>query len=73
MSFPGGFLWGAGTSAYQTRATTAGVSRCGPRFGLVHVDYATGVRTIKDSGRYYAKLIAGGGTAPDLPRIEAFG
>ncbi|TMR19202.1 beta-glucosidase [Nonomuraea turkmeniaca] len=44
-----------------------------PRFGLVHVDYATGVRTIKDSGRYYAQLIAGGGTVPDLPRIEAFG
>ncbi|MFI7698554.1 GH1 family beta-glucosidase [Nonomuraea sp. NPDC049480] len=44
-----------------------------PRFGLVHVDHATGVRTIKDSGRYYAQLISGGGTAPDLPRIEAFG
>jgi beta-glucosidase len=44
-----------------------------PRFGLVHVDYATGVRTIKDSGRYYAQLISGGGKAPDLPRIEAFG
>ena len=28
------------------------------RFGLVHVDYATQVRTIKDSGRRYAKLIA---------------
>ncbi|HVM69177.1 MAG TPA: family 1 glycosylhydrolase, partial [Gaiellaceae bacterium] len=28
------------------------------RFGLVHVDYDTQVRTIKDSGRYYAKIAA---------------
>jgi beta-glucosidase len=28
------------------------------RFGLVHVDYATQVRTIKDSGRYYARIAA---------------
>ena len=28
------------------------------RFGLVHVDYATQVRTIKDSGRYYAAVAA---------------
>ena len=27
------------------------------RFGLVHVDYTTQVRTMKDSGRRYAKLI----------------
>jgi beta-glucosidase len=26
------------------------------RFGLVHVDYDTFARTIKDSGRYYARL-----------------
>jgi beta-glucosidase len=32
-----------------------------PRFGLVHVDYATGRRTIKDSGRYYASVIAARG------------
>jgi beta-glucosidase len=29
------------------------------RFGLVHVDYATQQRTIKDSGRFYKELIAG--------------
>lgn len=29
------------------------------RFGLVHVDYETQQRTIKDSGRYYKELIAG--------------
>jgi beta-glucosidase len=28
------------------------------RFGLVHVDYETQVRTVKDSGRRYAKLIS---------------
>ncbi len=28
------------------------------RFGLVHVDYDTQRRTIKDSGRYYARVIA---------------
>lgn len=28
------------------------------RFGLVHVDYATQQRTIKDSGRYYARIAA---------------
>ena len=29
------------------------------RFGLVHVDYATQQRTIKDSGRFYKELIKG--------------
>jgi beta-glucosidase len=28
------------------------------RFGLVHVDYATQERTIKDSGRFYAGLVS---------------
>lgn len=27
-----------------------------PRFGLVHVDYATGKRTVKDSGRFIAEV-----------------
>ncbi|WP_254239039.1 GH1 family beta-glucosidase [Allokutzneria sp. A3M-2-11 16] len=27
-----------------------------PRFGLVHVDYETQARTVKDSGRYYAQI-----------------
>jgi beta-glucosidase len=30
----------------------------GQRFGLVHVDYETQARTIKDSGRYYARVAA---------------
>ncbi len=36
---------------------------CGyrPRFGLVHNDYATQTRTIKDSGRMYAKIIRNNG------------
>ncbi len=33
----------------------------GPRFGIVHVDYKTQKRTIKDSGYAYAKIIAQNG------------
>ena len=29
------------------------------RFGLVHVDFATQQRTIRDSGRWFAELTAG--------------
>jgi beta-glucosidase len=44
-----------------------------PRFGLTYVDYATGHRTIKDSGRLYAQ-IAATGLVPDEPlAIPAFG
>jgi len=32
-----------------------------PRFGLVHVDYATQARTLKDSGRAYAEIAARNG------------
>ncbi|PPK97470.1 glycosyl hydrolase family 1, partial [Kineococcus xinjiangensis] len=39
------------------------------RFGIVHVDYTTQVRTLKDSARWYAGVIAGNAvTAADLPR-----
>lgn len=34
------------------------------RFGLVHVDYATQARTIKDSGRYYALVTAANALPP---------
>lgn len=30
------------------------------RFGIVHVDYDTQVRTVKDSGRWYSQVIASG-------------
>jgi beta-glucosidase len=33
----------------------------GQRFGLVHVDYETLERTVKDSGRYYAQIAAANG------------
>nr|WP_033279170.1 GH1 family beta-glucosidase [Streptomyces sp. NRRL F-525] len=33
----------------------------GPRFGIVHVDYATQRRTPKDSARWYAEVIRSGG------------
>ena len=32
------------------------------RFGLVHVDFATQQRTVKDSGLWYAAFLAGAGT-----------
>lgn len=32
-----------------------------PRFGLVHLDHRTMARTVKDSGRFYAEIIAQGG------------
>ena len=31
------------------------------RFGLIHVDYATQQRTLKDSARWYAEVIARNG------------
>jgi beta-glucosidase len=34
------------------------------RFGLVHVDYATQARTIKDSGRWYARVAAANALPP---------
>jgi beta-glucosidase len=34
------------------------------RFGLVHVDYATQARTIKDSGRWYARVAAANALLP---------
>jgi len=34
----------------------------GPRFGLIHVDYETQQRTIKDSGRRYAEIIRTNGS-----------
>ncbi|MBC6459471.1 GH1 family beta-glucosidase [Actinomadura sp. HBU206391] len=44
------------------------------RFGLVHVDYATQARTVKDSGHRYAEIIqthreaiAGRGAVPSVP------
>ena len=33
-----------------------------PRFGLVHVDYETQVRTIKESGHWYRRVIESNGT-----------
>jgi beta-glucosidase len=32
-----------------------------PRFGLVHVDYETQARTVKDSGRFYARVARANG------------
>ncbi|MDG1360659.1 MAG: GH1 family beta-glucosidase [Phycisphaerales bacterium] len=35
------------------------------RFGLVHVDYPTGTRTVKDSGEWYAEVIRTNGASID--------
>ena len=43
------------------------------RFGLVHVDYPTGRRTIKDSGRVYAEIARTGLLPESLPTVPAFG
>ena len=42
--------------------------QCGyrERFGLVHVDYATQKRTIKESAKWYASVIASHGTNLEL-------
>lgn len=43
------------------------------RFGLIHVDYATQRRTLKDSARWYRELIASNGgvlNAPALPAVH---
>ena len=35
------------------------------RFGIVHVDYETQVRTIKDSARWYAEVVRTNGASID--------
>jgi beta-glucosidase len=37
------------------------------RFGIVHVDYASQVRTVKDSGLAYSSLIRRAGTSTGSP------
>jgi beta-glucosidase len=44
-----------------------------PRFGLVHVDYPTGKRTVKDSGRHYAEIVRARSLDVELPETEPFG
>jgi beta-glucosidase len=44
-----------------------------PRFGLTYVDYATGERTVKDSGRVYAEIARTGRLPESLPAIAPFG
>ncbi|HEX3772852.1 MAG TPA: GH1 family beta-glucosidase [Polyangiaceae bacterium] len=41
------------------------------RFGLIHVDYQTQKRTLKDSAHFYSEIIrANGGNLPELPLTE---
>ena len=39
------------------------------RFGLIYVDYTTRKRTIKESGKYYKKIIQSNGKHLDMPII----
>ncbi|MBN1131141.1 MAG: beta-glucosidase [Chitinispirillaceae bacterium] len=41
------------------------------RFGLVHVDYETQRRTVKDSGEWYRRVIASGGAEVTAPATSA--
>jgi beta-glucosidase len=34
------------------------------RFGITHVDFTTQKRTIKESGRWFSRVIAGNGVVP---------
>ena len=44
-----------------------------PRFGIVHVDYATQKRTLKDSAKWYKQTIAQGGfDMGDLPQNPSY-
>jgi beta-glucosidase len=54
LPFRGYFHW----SLMDNFEWAAGYSQ---RFGLVHVDYATQRRTMKDSAKWYARLAAGNG------------
>lgn len=54
LPFKGYFHW----SLMDNFEWAAGYSQ---RFGLVHVDYATQRRTLKDSAKWYARLAAGNG------------
>ena len=42
------------------------VEGCSARFGLVHVDYGTQRRTVKESGDFYRQVIAQGGVSEAL-------
>jgi beta-glucosidase len=42
-----------------------------PRFGIVHVDFATQQRTIKDSGYWFQQFLGAASTVPDGSRHPA--
>jgi beta-glucosidase len=44
-----------------------------PRFGLVHVDYASGLRTLKDSAHFYAEIARTGMVPDEDPVYHPYG
>jgi beta-glucosidase len=43
----------------------------GPRFGMVHVDYETMERRVRDSGRFWASVARDGRLPADVPTSVA--
>jgi beta-glucosidase len=56
----GYFVW----SLFDNFEWSLGYSK---RFGIVHIDFATQERTLKDSARFYSQVIASNGGAVDDP------
>lgn len=66
------FRWGAATAAYQIEGgrlmdNFEWAEGFKQRFGLVHVDYATGGRTPKDPAAWNAETMRSNGA--DLPHL----
>ena len=66
MNFPENFLWGAASAAYQIEGAYCCWSIMDnlewahgfdKRIGLIHVDFETQERTLKDSAYWYKDLI----------------
>jgi hypothetical protein len=49
------------------RALSIWAYRYSIRFGLNYIDYETQARTVKESGRWYLRVIREGGLDPSLP------
>ena len=69
LRFPAHFSWGTATASYQIegggrRDNFEWASGFARRFGIWHVDYATGKRTPKSSAAWYGRLVVDNGFEP---------